>query len=67
MVDTPMFDLLVILVMIGIVMSLAFGLYFLIKDSGKTDRTVWSLTIRVSLAALLLIILAIGFMQRSPG
>jgi uncharacterized membrane protein len=62
-----MFDLLIILVMIGIVISLAAGLYFLIKDSGTTDRTVWSLTIRVSLAALLLVILAIGFMQRSPG
>ena len=53
--------------MIGIVISLACGLYFLIKDSGETDRTVWSLTIRVSLAALLLVILAIGFMQRFPG
>ena len=62
-----MFDLLIIRVMIGIVISLAFGLYFLIKDSGKTDRTVWSLTIRVSLAALLLILLAIGFMQRVPA
>ena len=62
-----MFDLLIILVMIGIVISLAFGLYFLINDSGKTDRTAWSLTIRVSLAALLLILLAFGFMQRVPG
>ena len=61
-----MFDLLIILVMVGIVVSLAFGLYFLVKDKGKTERTVWSLTIRVSLAALLLIILAIGFMNRYP-
>ena len=53
--------------MIGIVISLACGLYFLIKDNGKTDRTAWSLTIRVSLAALLLVILAIGFMQRVPA
>ena len=62
-----MFDLLIILVMIGIVISLASGLYFLINDSGETNRTVWSLTIRVSLAALLLVILAVGFMQRFPG
>ena len=61
-----MFDLLIILVMVGIFVSLAFGLYFLVKDEGKTERTVWSLTVRVSLAALLLIILAIGFMSQTP-
>ena len=62
-----MFDLLIILLLIGIVVSLGYGLYFLIKDKSGSDRTVWSLTIRVSLAALLLIVLAIGFMQRVPG
>jgi len=59
-----MIDFLIILVMIGIIISLGFGLYFLVKDSGKTERTVRSLTIRVGLAALLLIILAIGFISR---
>ncbi len=59
-----MIDFFIILVMIGIIVSLGFGLYFLVKDSGKTERTVWSLTIRVGLAALLLIILAIGFISR---
>lgn len=62
-----MFDLLIILVMVGIVVSLALGLYFLVKDRGKTERTVRSLTVRVGLAVLLLIILAIGFMSRSPA
>ena len=62
-----MINLLIILVMIGIILSLGFGLYFLVKDSGKTERTVWSLTIRVGLAALLLIILAVGFMTRYPA
>jgi len=59
-----MIDFFIIVVMIGIIVSLGFGLYFLVKDSGKTERTVRSLTIRVGLAALLLIILAIGFMSR---
>ncbi|MCH7981209.1 MAG: twin transmembrane helix small protein [Proteobacteria bacterium] len=59
-----MFDLLVILVMLGILVSLAFGLYFLVKDRGKTNRAVISLSIRVGLAVLLLIILAFGFMTR---
>jgi hypothetical protein len=50
--------------MLGIIISLGMGLYFLVKDRGETKRTVWSLTIRVGLAVLLLIILAIGFMSR---
>ncbi len=60
-----MFDLLIVLVMVGIIASLGFGLYFLVKDRGESDRTVISLSIRVGLAVLLLIILALGFMSRS--
>jgi O-antigen/teichoic acid export membrane protein len=59
-----MFDLLIILVMVGIVVSLGFGLYFLVKDRGKTERTVRSLSVRVGLAILLLVLLALGFMNR---
>jgi len=59
-----MIDLLIIIVMLGIIGSLGFGLYFLVQDRGKTDRTVRSLTVRVGLAVLLLIILAFGFMSR---
>jgi hypothetical protein len=59
-----MFDLLIILVMVGIVVSLGFGLYFLVKDRGKTERTVRSLTVRVGLAVFLLVLLALGFMSR---
>jgi len=61
-----MIDLLIILVMVAIIISLGFGLYYLITDRGETERTVKSLTIRVGLAVLLLIILAIGFMSRYP-
>ena len=59
-----MFDLLIIVVMLGIFISLGSGLYFLVRDSGKTERTVISLSIRVALAILLLVLLAIGFMSR---
>ena len=59
-----MIDLIIIFVMVCILVSLAFGLYFLVKDRGKTERAVMSLTIRVGLAVLLLIILGIGFMYR---
>jgi len=59
-----MFNFLIIITMLGIIISLGMGLYFLVKDRGETKRTVWSLTIRVGLAALLLITLAFGFMSR---
>lgn len=62
-----MINILIILVMIGIIVSLGYGLYFLVSDRGKTDRTVKSLTVRVGLAVLLLIILAIGFILRYPS
>ncbi len=59
-----MLNLLIIVVMLGILISLASGLYFLVQDRGKTERTVISLSIRVSLAILLLVLLALGFMSR---
>ncbi len=59
-----MIDILIIIVMLGIFASLGSGLYFLVHDQGKTDRTVMSLSIRVGLAALLLVLLALGFISR---
>ena len=59
-----MIDFLIIVVMIGILVSLGSGLYFLVRDRGKTQRTVVSLSIRVALAVLLLVLLALGFMSR---
>jgi hypothetical protein len=59
-----MLNLLIIVVMLGIVVSLGSGLYFLVRDRGKTERTVISLSIRVALAILLLVLLALGFMSK---
>lgn len=59
-----MFNLLIIIVMLGIIVSLGSGLYFLVQDRGKTERTVISLSIRVALAILLLVLLALGFMSK---
>ena len=59
-----MLNLLIIIVMLGILVSLGSGLYFLVRDQGKTERTVISLSIRVALAILLLVLLALGFMDR---
>ena len=59
-----MFDLLIIVVMLAILVSLGSGLYFLVRDRGKTERIVVSLSIRVALAIMLLILLALGFTSR---
>ena len=59
-----MIDFLIVIVMLGIFASLGSGLYFLVHDRGKTERTVVSLSIRVALAVLLLVLLALGFITR---
>ncbi|MDE0754834.1 MAG: twin transmembrane helix small protein [Woeseiaceae bacterium] len=62
-----MFDFLIFVIMLGIIVSLSFGLYFLVQDRGKTERAVKALSVRVGLAVLLLVTLALGFMSRYPA
>jgi hypothetical protein len=59
-------DILIIAVMLGILISLGSGLFFLVRDRGKTNRIVVSLSVRVALAVLLLALLALGFITRFP-
>jgi hypothetical protein len=59
-----MFNLLLIVVMIGILISLGAGLFFLVRDPGRSERIVVSLTIRVLLSVLLLVLLAWGFANK---
>ncbi len=59
-----MLDILILLVLVGILVSLGSGLLFLVRDSGKTERTVISLSVRVALSALLLGLLAYGFVSQ---
>lgn len=56
-----MFNAFILVVMLGILVSLGSGLVFLVRDGGRTDRTVMSLTIRVALSVILLALLAFGF------
>lgn len=56
-----MFKALILLVMLGILVSLGSGLFFLVKDRGETDRTVISLSVRVGLSVVLLALLVFGF------
>lgn len=62
-----MFNLLIIVVLIAILISLGLGLYYLVRDQGRTERTVISLSVRVGLSALLLTLLALGFASRYLG
>lgn len=53
--------IIVSIVMLIILVSLGCGLIFLVKDSGKTKRTVKSLTMRIALSVSLFIFLFIAF------
>jgi hypothetical protein len=59
-----MFNFLILTVMLGILVSLGAGLYFLVRDPGQSERIVVSLTVRVVLSVLLLALLALGFANK---
>lgn len=52
---------LIILVMLVILISLGSGIVFLVRDEGKTNRTVKALTWRIALSIGLFIFLILGF------
>lgn len=51
----------IVLMLFGTVISLFSGLFFLVKDGGDSTRLLKALTIRVSLAAITLALIAWGF------
>ena len=55
------FKIVIVLLLVVILISLASGLIFLIRDKGKGDRTAKSLTLRIVLSIALFILLFIGF------
>jgi O-antigen/teichoic acid export membrane protein len=50
----------IVLLIVLIFLSLTGALVFLVQDKGKTKRTVTSLTVRVVLSMLLIILLVVG-------
>lgn len=60
-----MLKALIIFLMLAVIFSLFSGLFFLIKDGGKTNRVVNSLAIRVTLSVLLLIVILLSLWQGS--
>jgi Protein of unknown function (DUF2909) len=51
----------VIAVLVMIVGSLGSALYYMMKDQGKSDRTVRALTLRVALSMSLFLLLMAGY------
>ncbi|UZE96110.1 twin transmembrane helix small protein [Alkalimarinus alittae] len=52
-----MLKILIVVLLFAIIISLFSGLVFLVKDDGKSTRTVNALTVRVTLSVLLLALL----------
>jgi len=51
----------IFLLLMATLISLFSGLFFLVKDQGRTSRVVNSLTVRATLAALTVALIAWGF------
>ncbi|AZT82138.1 twin transmembrane helix small protein [Marinobacter sp. NP-4(2019)] len=60
-----MLKVVVVILMLAVICSLFSGLFFLIKDGGKTNRVVNSLAVRVALSVLLLLVIVISLWQGS--
>ena len=55
------YKIIIIVIFVMILISLISSFTFLIKDQGKTDRTVKSLTVRVALSVSLFFLLIFGY------
>ncbi len=54
--------IIVILLLIGVMISLGFGMFYLVRDKGQSGRSAKALTVRVILSSVVLIALAIAFL-----
>jgi hypothetical protein len=51
---------LIVLALVAIIVSLASGMFFLVKDKGQTERTAKALTVRIVLSMSLFGLLMLG-------
>jgi hypothetical protein len=58
-----MLKVFIVVLMLAVLVSLFSGLFFLIKDGGKTNRVLNSLALRVVLSVLLLAVILISLWQ----
>ena len=58
-----MLKILIVVLLLAVVVSLFSGLFFLIRDGGKTNRVINSLALRVALSVLLLLVILLSLWQ----
>ena len=58
-----MLKILIVVLMLAVLVSLFSGLFFLIRDGGKTNRVLNSLALRGALSVLLLAVILISVWQ----
>lgn len=61
MTGVLIYKIIIVLLLLAVLVSLSSGMFFLVHDKGETDRTVKSLTIRISLSIALFLMLIIGY------
>lgn len=58
-----MLKILIVVLMLAVLVSLFSGLFFLIRDGGKTNRVLNSLALRVALSVALLAVILLSLWQ----
>ena len=59
--------ILILVLVLGVIVSLFAGLYFVYKDKGNSNRAVISLTIRIGLSLLIFAILIVSYLMGWVG
>ena len=60
-----MLKIIIVLLLVGIVVSLACGFVFFYQDKGRSKRVLYALGVRITLAVLLMRCVAIGLVTGS--
>lgn len=55
------YKIIIMLLLIAVLISLSSGMFFLVHDKGGSNRTVKSLTIRITLSIALFLMLFVGY------
>ena len=61
MTGALIFKIIIVLLLLAVLVSLASGMFFLVQDEGESDRTVKSLTVRITLTIALFLMLIVGY------
>jgi F0F1-type ATP synthase membrane subunit a len=61
MTGALIFKIIVVLLLFAVLISLTSGMFFLVHDKGDSDRTVKSLTARITLSVALFLMLITGY------